>query len=260
MINVKIDKGVSDMTFAGSGLEIAAEFGMIVHGLYTQLYHRAGPAVAKGCKKIMRDMLAREDSPVWDVNLDKSAGHSFFLEGDAAAAMTERLRRSEGGGSMTRVDLTKVQCAELANYLRGILNNGMGAGSFDKIEMLVLARRALAAAEELPEVSSVAAHAPATRKPQPEDASAAGSPASEAAQLKRDTLERLTAYRQKDGLDSLTPLAAACGKVDGKVISAELLARMLNRERFPVAIWREVAAALDKMERKKGADTDGKDD
>ena len=97
MINVKIDKGVSDMTFAGSGLEIAAEFGMIVHGLYTQLYHRAGPAVAKGCKKIMRDMLAREDSPVWDVNLDKSAGHSFFLEGDAAAAMTERLRRSEGG-------------------------------------------------------------------------------------------------------------------------------------------------------------------
>lgn len=54
---------------------------------------------------------------------------------------------------MTRVDLTRAQCAELANYLRGILNNGMGAGSFDKIEVLVLARRALAAAEELPEVS-----------------------------------------------------------------------------------------------------------
>ena len=43
------------------------------------------------------------------------------------------------------------------------------------------------------------------------------------------------------------------------MISAELLARMLNRERFPVAIWREVAAALDKMERKKVADLDGKD-
>lgn len=165
-----------------------------------------------------------------------------------------------GGGSMTRVDLTKAQCAELANYLRGVLNNGMGAGSFDKIEMLVLARRALAAAEELPEAPSVAAHAPATRKPSRKAAEApSGSPASEAAQLKRDTLERLTAYRQKDGLNSLAPLAAACGKVDGKVISAELLARMLNRERFPVAIWREVAAALDKMERKKGADTDGKD-
>lgn len=160
---------------------------------------------------------------------------------------------------MTRVDLTKTQCAELANYLRGILNGGMGSGSFDKIELLVLARRALAAAEELPKASSVAAHAAAARRQQPEDASAAGSPASEAAQLKRDTLERLTAYRQKDGLNSLAPLAAACGKVDEKVISAELLARMLNRERFPVAIWREVAAALDKMEWKKGADTDGKD-
>ena len=161
---------------------------------------------------------------------------------------------------MTRVDLTKAQCAELANYLRAILNGGMGSGSFDKIELLVLARRALAAAEELPKASSVAAHAAAARRQQPEDASAAGSPASEAAQLKRDTLERLTAYRQKDGLNSLTPLAAACGKVDEKVISAELLARMLNRERFPVAIWREVAAALDKMERKKGVDEDGKDD
>lgn len=48
---------------------------------------------------------------------------------------------------MTRVDLTKAQCAKLANYLRGILNNGMGAGSFDKIEMLVLARRARYAEE-----------------------------------------------------------------------------------------------------------------
>ena len=157
MINVKIDKGVHTMTFAGSGLETTAEIGVIVHELYTQLYHRAGPTLASGCKEVLRDMLAREDSPVWNVDLAKGVGHSFYLEGYAAAAMTERLRRSEGGGSMTRVDLTKAQCAELANYLRGILNNGMGAGIFDKIEMLVLARRALAAAEELPEASSVAA-------------------------------------------------------------------------------------------------------
>lgn len=99
MINVKIDKGVSAMTFAGSGLEIAAEICGMVHELYTQLYHRAGPAIAKCCKQVMRDMLAREDSPVWDVNLDKNGGYSFFLEGDAAAAMTERLRRSEGGAA-----------------------------------------------------------------------------------------------------------------------------------------------------------------
>ncbi len=157
---------------------------------------------------------------------------------------------------MTAIDLTRDQCAALADYLKERVE--LCHQGYDLIELLVLARRALAAAEELPEASSVAARAPAARKPQPEDTSAAGSPASEAAQLKRDTLERLTAYRQKDGLNSLAPLAAACGKVDGKAISAELLARMLNRERFPVAIWREVAAALDKMERKKGADTDGK--
>lgn len=99
MINVKIDKSVNTMTFAGSGLEIAAEIGVMVRVLYTQLYHRAGPAIAKGCKEILRDMLVREDSPVWDASLDKNAGPSLFLEGDAAAAMTERLRRSEGGAA-----------------------------------------------------------------------------------------------------------------------------------------------------------------
>lgn len=162
---------------------------------------------------------------------------------------------------MTRVNLTKAQCAELANYLRGVLNNGVGAGCFGKIEMLVLAYRALQAAEEIQEESAPPVPPPkAPRRPRGDANEASASPASEAAQLKRDTLVRLTAYRQKDGLNSLTPLAAACGKVDGKAVSAELLARMLNRERFPVAIWREVSAALDKMERKKGAGADGNDD
>ena len=99
MINVKIDKGVRTITFAGSGLEIAAEIGVMVRVLYAQLYHRAGPAIANGCKKVLQDMLARENSPVWDVSLDKNAGPSLFLEGDAAAAMMERLRRSEGGAA-----------------------------------------------------------------------------------------------------------------------------------------------------------------
>lgn len=97
MINVKIDKGVSTMTFAGSGLEVAVEIGVMVHELYTQLYHRAGPAIAKGCKKVLLDMLAREDSPVWNVDLVKGVGHSFYLDGAAAEAMMERVKRSEGG-------------------------------------------------------------------------------------------------------------------------------------------------------------------
>ena len=160
---------------------------------------------------------------------------------------------------MTRVDLTKAQCAELANYLRGILNNGMGAGSFDKIEMLVLARRALAAAEELPEVSVPPIPPPRTCKTRTA-VHHSRSGAAEAAEFKRQTLARLEAYRRTDGLTSFTPLAELCDEVDGKSVTPEMLGRMLGRERFPVAIWRAVAAALDKMERKKEADADGKDD
>lgn len=160
---------------------------------------------------------------------------------------------------MTRVDLTKAQCAELANYLRGILNNGMGAGSFDKIEMLVLARRALAAAEELPEASVPPIPPPEPAKPAP-PSTISRSGAAEAAEFKRQALARLEAYRRTDGLTSFTPLAELCDEVDGKAVTPEMLGRMLGRERFPVPVWRAVAAALDKMERKKGADTDDKDD
>lgn len=258
MIKCFRDKSETMIEVAGAAHVVAADCCEIISAIY-----REAPSPAREVfKSAVLLAVTHKDSPMWSLD---SRGNSVALrsvDGELERQIAELRREggSEGGGSMTRVDLTKAQCAELANYLRGVLNNGMGAGSFDKIEMLVLARRALAAAEELPGVSSVAARGPATRKQQPEDASVVGSPASEAAQLKRDTLERLTAYRQKDGLNSLAPLAAACGKVDEKVISAELLARMLNRERFPVAIWREVAAALDKMERKKGADADGKDD
>ena len=62
------------------------------------------------------------------------------------------------------------------------------------------------------------------------------------------------------GLVSFTPLAELCDEVDGKAVTPVMLGRMLNRERFPVAVWRSVAAALDKMEREKGVDEDGKDD
>ena len=155
---------------------------------------------------------------------------------------------------MTRVDLTKAQCTELANYLFGVLDRGMGAGHVDWIEMLVLARRALAAAEELPEVS-----VPLIPPPEPvksdESAAAPRSGAAEAAEFKRATLTRLEAYRGRGaGLVSFTPLAELCAPVDGKAVTPEMLGRMLNRERFPVAVWRSVAAALDKMEQKKGVD------
>ena len=152
---------------------------------------------------------------------------------------------------MTRVDLTKAQCTELANYLFGVLDRGMGAGHVDWIEMLVLARRALAAAEELPEVSVTLIPPEPVKSAAPSTISRSG--AAEAAELKRATLARLEAYRgRRAGLVSFTPLAELCDEVDGKAVTPEMLGRMLNRERFPVAVWRSVAAALDRMEKRDG--------
>ena len=110
---------------------------------------------------------------------------------------------------MTRVDLTKAQCAELANYLRGVLNNGMGAGSFDKIEMLVLARRALAAAEELPGVSPVAVHAPAARRPQPDAAYEDAGREPEEIDMDHEAAETLRQLCRSCDLDRLEELVEA---------------------------------------------------
>lgn len=147
---------------------------------------------------------------------------------------------------MTIVDMTKAQCAELANYLRSILNNGMGAGCFDKMEMLVLARLALESAEDLPE--NVRSPAPPTSMDSSSDSPRARGGAAEAAEFKRATLARLEEYRRAGGLSSFTPLAVRCRDVDGKPITPELLGRMLSRERFPIGIWRSVSAALDDIE------------
>lgn len=99
MINVNIDKGVGSMTFAGSGADVTVELLTIVHNLYAQFYMRAGALIADGCKRVLMDMLAREDSPVWDVKLDGDSTSAFYLEGDAAKAMLARLRNAEGGAA-----------------------------------------------------------------------------------------------------------------------------------------------------------------
>lgn len=152
---------------------------------------------------------------------------------------------------MTRVDLTKEQCSELASYLRGILNGGVGAGCFGKIEMLVMAYRALVSAEDLQEVSVPSIPPPEPANPAP-PSTIPRSGAAEAAEFKRQTLARLEVYRRTDGLTSFTPLAELCDEVDGKAVTPEMLGRMLGRERFPVTVWRAVSAALDKMDKKDG--------
>lgn len=184
---------------------------------------------------------------------------------------------------MTRIDLTKGQCTALAAYLRGKVTSHVGV-TYDDVELWVLAVRALELAEELPEErgvppvpppKAIAAAplplptegamrkmaepvVPATKPEAPPAATKRGAPPT--AEFKRATLERLTAYRGKGGLTSLAPLAALCGEADGKRISAEMLARMLNREKMSINVWRAVSAGLDKMDKKNGGANDGKDD
>mgnify|MGYP007065780007 CR=1 FL=1 len=77
-----------------------------------------------------------------------------------------------------------------------------------------------------------------------EIAPARPSGASEAARFKRQTADRLVAYRSKWGLGCMGRLAALCG---GDV-NADKLTRMCDRERFPIETWWQVAAALEKLE------------
>lgn len=64
---------------------------------------------------------------------------------------------------------------------------------------------------------------------------------------KRAILERLLSFRQRNGLGCLAQIINAA---NGAVTESELYA-MLAAERFPLAKWRVVGAALDHIERKE---------
>ena len=150
---------------------------------------------------------------------------------------------------MTAIDLTRDQCAALADYLKKrveVCHQG-----YDLIELLVLAQRALRSAGN-PIGPALVCDVPKSGTPEGggtvsavrEVAPARPSGASEAARFKRDTADRLVAYRSKWGPGCMGRLAALCG---GDV-NADNLTRMCDRERFLVETWRLVAAALDKLE------------
>ena len=163
---------------------------------------------------------------------------------------------------MTAIDLTRAQCAALANFLRRTVDRGMDSG-YDEIELLVLAQRALRNAakavggslKELPNV--IACDVPKSGTPEGggtvsavrEVAPARPSGASEAARFKRDTADRLVAYRSKWGPGCMGKLERLCG------IPATTLHGMCERQKYPVDMWRQVAAALDKLE---GGNEDGR--
>lgn len=160
---------------------------------------------------------------------------------------------------MTAIDLTRDQCAALANYLRELVNRGMADG-YDDVELLVLAQRALRNAakavgdglKELPNV--IACDVPKSGTPEGGAVSAVRETArpsgvSEAARFKRETSDRLVAFRSSQGLGCLGRLERLCG------IPATTLHGMCERQKCPVDMWRQVAAALDKLE---GGNEDGR--
>lgn len=156
---------------------------------------------------------------------------------------------------MTAIDLTRDQCAALANFLRRTVDRGMDSG-YDEIELLVLAQRALRNADK-PTVRVPLCDVPKSSTPEGggtvsvvrEVAPARPSGASEAARFKRDTADRLVAYRSSQGLGCLGKLERLCG------IPATTLHGMCERQKYPVDLWRLVAAALDKLE---GGNEDGR--
>ena len=164
---------------------------------------------------------------------------------------------------MTAIDLTRDQCAALADFLRRTVDRGMDSG-YDEIELLVLAQRALRSASEgivdiglrgtpgaegCNEPKSGAPEGGGTVSAAREVTPARPSGASEAARFKRDTADRLVAYRSSQGLGCLGKLERLCG------IPATTLHGMCARQKYPVDLWRQVAAALDKLE---GGSEDGR--
>lgn len=147
---------------------------------------------------------------------------------------------------MLRVDITAQQARAAAALLQQALASLEEVPSYDTLEALVLACRALRNAAEGPEVAErppaqKKSRAAAPREPETGDGGVAPpSPVNEAARLKRRTLERLDAYASSR-LGATGRVAAAAG------LPNETVARMLERERLPVEMWRRVAAALDKL-------------
>lgn len=149
---------------------------------------------------------------------------------------------------MTAIDLTRDQCAALADYLKERVE--LCHQGYDLIELLVLAQRALRNAAK---PAGPALLCDVLKSGTPEEGAMLGgvareaarpSGASEAARFKRDTADRLIAYRSSQGLGCLGRLAALCGSD----VNADKLTRMCERQKFPIETWRQVAAALDQLE------------
>lgn len=138
MVKAEVGRGLGVKVIAfGLALEMVGDVLSIVQTIHDDMSRLSyGERKAEFFREALIAGLS-PDSPVWrpcqgDVT-------SVVASGDAAELLA---RAFEGGSSMMEIDLTRDQCAALANFLRRTVDRGMDSG-YDEIELLVLAQRAL---------------------------------------------------------------------------------------------------------------------
>lgn len=156
--------------------------------------------------------------------------------------------RLKGGSSMTVIDLTRDQCVALADYLKRCVPGGLPSRSYDEIELLVLARRALRNASTATVDTGLkgALGLEGCSEPNlstPDDLLAE-------AQFKHSISQRLRDLRDVFGEERLFRIGKMCTDV-----YPDDLMRMIDLDCPTMAQWRQVAAALDKLE---GGNEDGR--
>ena len=137
-------KGETIIEAQGNVMTLAVDCCKIISAIYTS----AHPRIRQAIKSCILVAINHKDSPMWAAER-KMDGVSSCI--DLGEMKRQCGMSDEGGGSMTRVDLTVQQCRALGEYLRNMVDRGMGFG-YDEIELLVLSCRALLAVSDVPVV------------------------------------------------------------------------------------------------------------
>lgn len=136
MLEIKVENGHVRQKAEGDVQRLAFDVLCAISAVHNSVRDR-DPFLASLFQAIVTAGI-KSDSPVWN-DTRAPGGVHVSLDPEAGKVIKRVL---EGGGSMTAIDLTRDQCAALANFLRRTVDRGMDSG-YDEIELLVLAQRAL---------------------------------------------------------------------------------------------------------------------
>lgn len=140
-----------------------------------------------------------------------------------------------------------VNSLELRDYILESLAQGV----------LVLTEDASCEVMELPPLGNVEVREeiPAEAAPEPEHPAQVKVESEDTGAEKRVILQRLQAYRDSNGLGSLSAVSARTAHSKLERLSVEDLRGVLTGDRnLPVEDWRKIARALDRLEGKRASD------